>query len=207
MPAAINKWKVEMNFEKWQHLLRARYYQFMGKDDAALEEYRQTLLVAPDSARIIETMAFIYAKRNDFGAAAAHFRNILRIEPDNADIHFNLGFACDKQGEINEAITAFQNATRLKPTLDRAWYGLGICQAKLGKHAEAAKALHEAATQQPMNPHAWYALGMAHHHLNEPDRVTEIIQHLHRFDPIMTRHLIQDTGRSDLAYMVADLAV
>jgi hypothetical protein len=58
-----------------------------------------------------------------------------------------------------------------------------------------------------MNPHAWYALGMAHHHLNEPERVTEIIMHLHRFDPIMTRHLIQDTGRSDLAHLVADLAV
>ena len=196
-----------MNFEKWQHLLRARFFQFWGNNDAALQEYRLTLLAAPDSARIVEAIAFIHANRSDFGAAAVHFRDILRLEPDNAEIHFNLGFACDKQGDLKEAIAAFQNATRLKPTLDRAWYGLGICQAKLGNHAEAAKALHEAATQQPMNPHAWYALGMAHHHLHEPERVTEIIMHLHRFDPIMTRHLIHDTERSDLAYLVADLAV
>lgn len=207
MPAAINNRKDEMNYEKWQHQLRAQFFLFMGKKEAALEEYRLTLQAAPDSPRVIETMAFIHAKDGDFGAAAARFREILRIEPDNADIHFNLGFACDKLGETGEAITAFQNATRLKPTLDRAWYGLGICQAKLGNHAEAAKSLHEAATQQPMNPHAWYALGMAHHHLHEAERVTEIIMHLHRFDPIMTRHLIQDTGRSDLAHLVADLAV
>lgn len=195
-----------MNFEKWQHLLRARYFQFMNKNGAALEEYRLLLQIEPDNARTFETVAFIYANSGDFGAAATHFREVLRIEPENAEVYFNLGFACDKKDELNEAIEAFQNATRLKATLDRAWYGLGICFAKLGKHAEAAQALHEAATQQPMNPHAWYALGMAHHHLHDAERVTEIIQHLHRFDPIMTRHLIQDTGRSDLAHLVADLA-
>jgi len=32
---------------------------------------------------------------------------------------------------------------------------------------------------------------MAHHHLNDPERVKEIILHLHRFDPKMTRHLIR----------------
>lgn len=196
-----------MNYEKWQHLLRARYFQFMNKEEAALGEYRLTLAAAPEYTRAAIAMAFIYAKRNDFGQAAKHFREVLNREPDNAEILFNLGYACDKQGELTEAIASFQSATRLNPRFDRAWYGLGICHAKLGQHAEAAKALHEAANLQPMNPHAWYALGMAHHHLNDPERVTEVIKYLHRFDPIMTRHLIQDTGRSDLAYMVADLEV
>lgn len=196
-----------MNYEKWQHFLRARFFQFLNREEAALGEYRLTLAAEPTFTRAAIAMAFIHAKRNEFGPAAQHFRAVLRIEPDNAEMLFNLGYACDKQGELDEAIATFQTVTRLKPQFDRAWYGLGICHARLGQHAEAAKALHEAATLQPMNPHAWYALGMAHHHLNEPDRVTEIVQHLHRFDPIMTRHLIQDTGRSDLTYMVADLAV
>ena len=194
-----------MNFSKWQHYLRARFFHLLRKEDLALEEYRRTLLAAPGYTRATECIAFIYANRGDFGTAATHFRESLRIEPDNAEMHFNLGFACEKHGDLKEAIEAFQTATRLKPNLDRAWYGLGICLARLGRHAEAAQALHEAATLQPMNPHAWYALGMAHHHLHEPERVTEIIMHLHRFDPLMTRHLIQDTERADLAYLVADL--
>lgn len=196
-----------MNYEKWQHYLRARFFQFMGKEDVALQEYRQTLQAAPDFTRAAESMAFIYAQRSDFANAATYFREALRITPDNAELHFNLGFACDKRGELDQAIEAFQTATRLKPQLDRAWYGIGITQARLGKHHEAAQALHEAATLQPMNPHAWYALGMAHHHLHDAERVTEIIQHLHRFDPIMTRQLIKETERSDLAHLVADLVV
>jgi tetratricopeptide (TPR) repeat protein len=196
-----------MNFEKWRHYLRARIYHMWRKEDAALQEYHLALLVAPDFARAVECIAFIHASRGEFGIAATHFRNALRIDPDNADMHFNLGFVCEKHGELKEAIEAFQIATRLNPKFDRAWYGMGICQARLGKHAEAAQALHEAATLQPMNPHAWYALGMAHHHLHEPERVKEIIMQLHRFDPIMTRHLIQDAERADLAYLVADLVL
>ena len=196
-----------MNFEKWKHYLRANFFQFINRDDAALEAYRQTLRFAPDYSRAAERIAFIYSGRGDFVSAAAQFRDVLRIETNNAVMLFNLGFACDKQGYLVEAIQAFQSATNLNPQLDRAWYGLGICFAKQGKHAEAAHALHEAATLQPMNPHAWYALGMAHHHLHNPDKVTEVIMHLHRFDPIMTRHLIQDTGRSDLKHLVADLVV
>lgn len=196
-----------MNYEKWQHYLRAGFFQFLGKQDAALDEYRLTLAAAPDFTRAASAIAFIHAGRSDFGKAAQAFREVLRMTPDNADMLFNLGFACDKQGELDEAIRSFEAAVKLKPQFDRAWYGLGISHARHGRHAEAAKALHEAATLQPMNPHAWYALGMAHHHLNDPERVTEIVMHLHRFDPIMTRHLIQDTGRSDLMHLVADLVI
>lgn len=196
-----------MNFEKWQHHLRARLFQLLGKDNLALEEYRLTLQAAPDFARAASAIAFIHAGRGDFAAAATYFREALRITPDDAVMLFNLGFACDKQGATSEAIEAFKSAIQLNPKLDRAWYGLGICHAKLGDHAAAAQALHEAAERQPMNPHAWYALGMAHHHLHEPERVKEIVMHLHRFDPIMTRHLIQDTERADLTYLVADLVV
>lgn len=196
-----------MNYEKWQHYLRAQLFQFLGREDKALEEYRQTRLTAPDFIRPAERIAFIHAKRGEFGEAAKHFREVLRAEPQNAPMLFNLGFACDKNGELNEAINAFQSATKLNPQLDRAWYGLGICQAKLGQHAEAATALHEAATQQPMNPHAWYALGMAHQHLHNSEKVTEVIMHLHRFDPLMTRQLIKDAGRTDLQHLVADLVV
>ena len=194
-----------MNYEKWQHFLRARFFQFLNREEAALDEYRLTLAAEPTFTRAAIAMAFIHAKRNKFGPAAQHFREVLRIEPDNAEMLFNLGYACDKQGELDEAIATFQTVTRLKPQFDRAWYGLGICHARLGQHAEAAKALHEAATLQPMNPHAWYALGMAQHACRNPARVKEVILHLVRFDPRMARRLIVESESTDLAYLVKDL--
>jgi hypothetical protein len=45
-----------------------------------------------------------------------------------------------------------------------------------------------------MNPHAWYNLGMAYYTLGDKDKVGEIIEHLNRFDPKMTRQLIHETS-------------
>ncbi|MEO8331513.1 MAG: tetratricopeptide repeat protein, partial [Gallionella sp.] len=120
---------------------------------------------------------------------------------------FDLGFIYDKLGRYQDALDAFETTLKLDPKFDRAWYGKGLSHAALGNHRAAAEALLEAATLQPMNPHAWYALGMAHYHLHEPDRVKEIILQLHRFDPRMTRQLIQETERADLHYLVQDLLI
>ena len=196
-----------MNFDKWQHYLRARLFHMLNKDNSALLEYQLALRADPDFSRAASCIAFIYASQGNYLAAADSFRNALRITPEDAELYFNLGYSCDKNGERIEAIEAFKAAVKYNPKFDRAWYGMGMCHAALGDHKAAATALHEAAALQPMNSHAWYALGMAHHHLNEPERVKEIILHLHRFDPKMTRHLIQETGRSDLAYLVADLVI
>ncbi|MGH9576167.1 MAG: tetratricopeptide repeat protein, partial [Terriglobales bacterium] len=132
---------------------------------------------------------------------------VLQSDPGNAVAQFNLGYTLDKRGRLEQAIAEFREATRMRPGLDRAWYGLGLAQAALGRHREAAAALHEAATLQPMNPHAWYALGMAHHALGEATKLKEVALHLVRFDPKMTRRLIQDSGATDLAYLVKDLLV
>ena len=58
-----------------------------------------------------------------------------------------------------------------------------------------------------MNPHAWYQLGMAYHTLHKPEKVNEVVMHLLRFDPKMTRRLILDAERTDLAHLVKDLVV
>ena len=59
-----------------------------------------------------------------------------------------------------------------------------------------------------MSPHAWYQLGMALHVAgNSEERFLQVVMHLLRFDPKATRRLIQDSGRSDLAHLVAHLVV
>lgn len=194
-----------MNYAKWQHYLRARFFNFLRNDTAALAEYRLALQAAPEFARAAASIGFIYAKQGVYDAAADSFRKVVQLDPEDAEMHFDLGFVLEKNRQYSEAIEAFDAVLRLEPKFDRAWYGKGMSLAALGDHRAAAAALLEAANLQPMNPHAWYALGMAHHHLHEPDRVKEIIMRLHRFDPRMTRQLIHETGRSDLSYLVQDL--
>jgi len=193
--------------EHWRYYIFGRVLEAFNRREAAIAAYVDALRLKPDFHRCSNRIAYLLAGLERYAEAEPYFAVVLRADPGNAAAHFNLGYTYDKRGEYAKAIGAFREAARLNPKIDRAWYGLGLSHAALGQHAEAAKALHEAATLQPMNPHAWYALGMAYHTLHNPDKVTEVVMHLLRFDPKMTRKLIHDAERSDLAHLVKDLVV
>lgn len=196
-----------MQVEYWRRYLRARAYEFLRRTDAALAEYRAIAAMAPHNPRVLNAMGYRHAMRKDWPDAARCFAAALTVVPHDAIAWFNLGFVEESRGDYEAAVAAFARAVELKPALDRAWYGLGMCNARLGRHAAAVHALTEAATLQPMNGVAWYALGMAHHANRSPEKVVEVVKHLYRFDPVMTRRLIQDSGRSDLSHLVHDLRV
>lgn len=196
-----------MYLAHWRHFWLARLFEIARCKERALEEYRRALRFNPRFAKALNKIGFLLASENRFAAAEENFAEAVRVEPDDAYAHFNLGFVREKLRKREAAIEAFREAVRLRPTLDRGWYGLGMAHAALGEHPDAARAFDEAARLQPMNPHAWYALGMAHHHCHNPDKVKEVIEYLFRFDPVMSRRLIHDAGRSDLAHLVKDLMV
>jgi tetratricopeptide (TPR) repeat protein len=152
-------------------------------------------------------LAYLLVARGNHAEAERYFHEALRLEPRNAASWFNLGFLYDQRHEPARAIEAFREATRLDPKLDRAWYGLGLCHAALDQHEDAVKSFERVVQLEPMNPHAWYQLGLAHHARHDPGKVKSVIEQLHRFDPKMTRKLILDTGRGDLAHLVKDLRV
>lgn len=193
------------NLESWRHYLRGRLYQAFKRPERALSEYRATLAHDPGFAKAAHLLAYLLFERRQYAEAERLFRETLRLEPNNAVAWFNLGFLYDHTGEPARAVEAFERAIRLDRKLDRAWYGLGLAFATLDRHADAARAFEEATRLQPLNGRAWYQLGMAYHTLRQDLKVKEIVQHLNRFDRHMTRRLILDTGRSDLAHLIADL--
>ncbi|PWB56526.1 MAG: hypothetical protein C3F18_04960 [Nitrosomonadales bacterium] len=196
-----------MKFDPWRHYLRGLLFEALKRPQPAIEAYREALRHDPEFAQAARCLAYLHAARNEHEQAAGYYLLALRLKPGDAESWFNLGFIRDQAHDKPGAIEAFCEAVRLKPTLDRAWYGMGMAHAALGQHQEAVTALARAAELQPMNGHAWYALGMACHHSHQPGKVSEIVHHLLRFDPAMTRRLIQDAERADLARLVQDLAL
>lgn len=196
-----------MKFEPWRHYLRGLLFEAIKRPQSAIAAYREALRHDPDFAQAAKCLGYLHATRHEFEAAADYYLHVLRLKPGDAETWFNLGFIRDQAHDLPGAIEAFHEAVRLKPTLDRAWYGMGMAHAAQGRHTEAVEALARAAELQPMNSHAWYALGMAYHHNHQPDKVGEVARHLLRFDPVMTRRLIQEAERADLAHLVKDLAV
>jgi len=195
-----------MNFDAWRHCLRGRLMTRLRLIDAAMNAYLDALAADPASLRALAALGYLHAQRRHYDLAEPYLERAAQLAPGRADLWFNLGYAQDKAGRHAAAIESFEAAVRLDPRLDRAWYGMGLAQAALGRHREAVRCFSETTALQPMNGHAWYALGMAWHHSREPDKVKEVAEHLVRFDPQMTRRLIQETGRADLAHLVAHLA-
>jgi len=193
--------------DHWRYYLLGRLLELFGRKPQAVAAYESSAKVQAGFLRPTNRIAYLLASQGRFDEAEPYFRAVLRADPHNAVAYFNLGYTLDKRGLHAEAIVAFSEATRLRPGLDRAWYGLGLSHAALSQHAQAAAALEEAAKLQPMNPHAWYALGMALHLTGKTEHFEGAVRHLLRFDPRMTRRLILDSGRSDLAHLVRDLVV
>jgi tetratricopeptide (TPR) repeat protein len=196
-----------MNFEQRRHYLLARFWQYLKQPDKALEAYRLSLAQGAHYPQALRSMAFIHASQERFIEAEQLFGEALKLEPGDAQTHFNLGYVRDKLGRHEAAVQSFGEAVKFNPALDRAWYGMGMAHAAQGRHAEAADAFGKAAELQPMSAPVWLQLGMACHHAHNPERVREVILHLNRFDPVMARQLIRDTGASDMAHLVKDLAV
>lgn len=195
-----------MKFELYRHYFRGYLFDVFKRPAQALDAYRLALQHDPQFQKAVLSLAHLHAAQGQLAEAERYFTEAVRLSPANADTRFNLGYVCDLQGKREQAISSFAEAVKLRPSLDRAWYGMGMAHAALGRHQEAAPALEEAARLQPMNTHAWYALGMAHHRLNNPERVKEVALYLHRIGPLMCRQLIHEAERTDLAYLVKDMA-
>ncbi len=193
--------------DHWRYYLRGRLLELFGYQQQAIAAYKSAEHAEPGFSRPTNRIAYLLASQERFAEAEPYFQAVLRADPGNAVAHFNLGYTHDRRGQYERAIHEFREATRVNPKIDRAWYGLGLAHAHLGQHREAAAALEQAATLQPMNHHAWYQLGMALHTTGNTKRFEQVVMHLLRFDPKMTRRLIVDTGRSDLAHLVKHLVV
>ena len=193
--------------DHWRYYIQGRFLELFGFKQGAIAAYTAATQAMPGFMRPTNRVAYLLASQERFAEAEPYFQAVLRADPGNAVAHFNLGYTLDKRGQYERAVDEFREATRLNPKIDRAWYGLGLAHAHLGRHREAAEALEQAATLQPMNQHAWYQLGMALHTIGNTERFEQVVMHLLRFDPKATRRLIQDTGRADLAHLVAHLVV
>jgi serine/threonine-protein kinase len=107
---------------RWRNKLGA-FYLSVGKLDAALREFNETVKLTPDNARAYNNLGVAYLRHEQFAEARTAFEAAVRLE--SYESHFsNLGAVLQLQGDYQGAAAMYRKAIDLNPSDYLGWGNL-----------------------------------------------------------------------------------
>ncbi|KAJ3044829.1 hypothetical protein HDV00_000706 [Rhizophlyctis rosea] len=109
-------------FEKsvWTRPTADGYYNManchysLGKHEAAIKAWKQSLELSPDNADAHINIANLTALiLKDGPEACKHYEAALNIDPNDGEARYNYGVVLDSMGKLEEAIKQFRGAVKL----------------------------------------------------------------------------------------------
>jgi tetratricopeptide (TPR) repeat protein len=116
----------------------------MGRNQAALAHYEQTLALRPRLPEAEFAAGFVLARLGKAKEAENRYRRALVERPDFAAAWMNLGSLLREQGREVFAEAALQRALELRPDLVSGWVNLAIFERERGCTEEAEACLRKA---------------------------------------------------------------
>lgn len=173
----------------WMHQAAGEANESLGSYDAALDDYKKVLALAPDRPGIHYRLGRVYLARGrpphsepDAEAnAAREFEQELRVDPTNADAAYELGEIRRKAGDLDGARELFQQAVEHYPEFEEGLVGLGRVLVALGKPEAALPQLTKAVSLNPQDDVAYFQLYQAHRalgHREEQEKAQAEFQRL-----------------------------
>ena len=160
---ALTSWNAagyEASAGTW-HLRRALAWSADGRDDRAMEEYRQALDNGADAALVQVNMGRILVRQGDSAGAVALYEKALEVNPGNSVAHNNLGYELYRLGRTEDAVKHYHAAIEANPVFALPRINLGMALLDAGDAGGAAGQLRTATELEPGNPGAAYNLGRA----------------------------------------------
>jgi tetratricopeptide (TPR) repeat protein len=173
----------------WMHQAAGEANESLGSHDAALDEYRKVLALAPGRPGIHYRLGRVFLARarpplSEADAetnAAREFEQELQIDPTNADAAYELGEIRRKAGDLDKARELFELAVKSYPEFEQGLVGLGRVLVAQGKVDLALPPLKKAVSLNPDDDVAWFQLYQAHRalgHLEEQEKAQAEFQRL-----------------------------
>lgn len=118
-------------------IVRSWFRQFEWIDP--IRFYRQTLIRAPRSLRVINNLGIEYAKRGQYDQAIASYQRAIEVDPTSPHAYHNLGHAYLEQGRLDKAEDYFRRAIEVDPTFHFSYPYLFNIYQQTGQTDKAAE--------------------------------------------------------------------
>jgi tetratricopeptide (TPR) repeat protein len=161
----------------WMHQAAGEADESLASYDAALDEYRKVLALAPDRPGIHYRLGRVFLARarpplseaDAEANAAREFEQELRLDPTNADAAYELGELRRKSDDLDGARKLFAMAVDHYPEFEQGLVGLGRVLIAQGHADLALPHLEKAAGLAPEDDVAFFHLWEAHRALGHAD--------------------------------------
>jgi tetratricopeptide (TPR) repeat protein len=97
------------------HYAAAQFLAGKGDTDAAINQYHQALVFAPDNIGLLLNLAVLYLRESQFKSALDPLEHARQVAPDSADVAKLTGWAYYGANKMDQAIEAWKRAEKLHP--------------------------------------------------------------------------------------------
>jgi len=87
----------------------------VGNTDEALRLVQMARRQLPESAEILDTLGWIYLKKDMVDSASQIFEDLIQKEPSNPSFHYHYGAALAQKGDKAAAAEGTQRGARIPP--------------------------------------------------------------------------------------------
>ena len=160
----------------------AKVYEFSGKFDEALAEYRHVVELNPVSITAPYHIARIYERQGKYIEAEESYKRVIVRMPSSWLGYSGLGELYFNLGKFNEATQQYQKVIDLMPSNPLGYEGVGAAYEQMGEYQKAIAAFHKGLMVAP-SAEIWSDLGAAYMFIGENAKAAEAMQHAVELNP------------------------
>jgi len=139
----------------WSHL--ASIHERTGREQEALEDYKQALAIAPGTTGILLSRASLYLKLGNEDRALTDYDEVLQQQPEHQEALLMRAYIKQRKRLLKEARADYEHLLRLQPTHEQALLGLALVNNEGRRPQEAMETINRAIDLYPTHA-AGYAL-------------------------------------------------
>ena len=165
------------------HAALAGLLYWRGDYGAAIEGYRQALVVGPDHPGALVNLANALRDAGEPLAAISAARDAVERLPGHAEALAALGGALLAEGRASEAADSYRAAVAADPSLLAARSGLSLALLNAGEVLAALDAADAVLAIDPGQVEAWFVRGCALAGLRQPAEAADALERVVAIDP------------------------